>query len=177
MPPSTSFPIPIPFLPTTNIPGNPRVPGNYRWELRPSPPPFASLQGTGKSHMACLGPCKPLWGFGLNPSRGPQPRSPALLSALHQTRAPLLILALPAAACAKRCNLPPARRSPRRRPAARWRFYVAIKNHLKGHFVSLSAACSTGGGRQRDLGSIPPPGCLSSARIRFQTPETCFLSR
>lgn len=53
------------------------------------------------------GSCTPPWG--LSPSRGPQLHSPASLSALHQTRAPLLILALPAAACAKRCNLPPAR--------------------------------------------------------------------
>lgn len=113
------------------------------------------------------GPFKPLWGLDLRPSRGPQPRSPASLSALYQTRAPLLILALPAAACAKRCNLPPAWRSPWRRPAACWRFYVAIKNHLKGHFVSLGAACSTGGGRLRNLES----GERTATGLPFKRPN------
>lgn len=122
VPPSNSSPIEFSFLFHHE---HSRYPESS-WEPRLGAS-FVRLQGMKESHMAWLGPCKPLWGLGLNLSGNPQTRPPPSLSALHQTRAALLILLLPAAACAKRCNLPPAQRSSQRRPAARWRCYVAIK--------------------------------------------------
>lgn len=77
-------------------------------------------------------------------------------------RAQLLILALPAAASAKRQFTTSSRRSragPGRPPA----LLCSYKNHLKGHFVSRSAGLPRGGGKQRKPRAHKP--------WRLETPE------